>query len=69
MDNFYKFLKELEAKAEKQLKSEEDAKFQKEMKNIANQLKIMKEELIKAGFESEFVDEMILELIKTQRGI
>lgn len=69
MDNFYKFLKELEAKAEKQLKSEEDAKFQKEMKNIANQLKVMKEELIKAGFESEFVDAMILELIKTQRGI
>lgn len=69
MDNFYKFLKELEAKAEKQLKSEEDAEFQKEMKNIANQLKVMKEELIKAGFESEFVDAMILELIKTQRGI
>lgn len=69
MDNFYKFLKELEAKAEKQLKSEEDAKFQKEMKNVANQLKVMKEELIKAGFESEFVDAMILELIKTQRGI
>ena len=69
MDNFYKFLKELEAKAEKQLKSEEDARFQKEMKNVANQLKVMKEELIKAGFESEFVDAMILELIKTQRGI
>lgn len=69
MDNFYKFLKELEAKAEKQLKSEEDAQFQKEMKNVANQLKVMKEELIKAGFESEFVDAMILELIKTQRGI
>lgn len=69
MDNFCKFLKELEAKAKKQLKLEEDAKFQKEMKNIANQFKIMKEELIKAGFESEFVDAMILELIKTQRGI
>lgn len=69
MDKFCKFLKELEAKAEKQLKLEEDAMFQKEMKNIANQLKVMKEELIKAGFESEFVDAMILELIKTQRGI
>ena len=69
MKGFYEILRDMEKALNNERKNAEDKKFREDMKKIANQLKIMKEEMIKAGFESEFVDAMILELIKTQRGI
>ena len=69
MKGFYEILREMERELNTERKKDEDKKFREEMKKMANQLKIMKEEMIKTGFESEFVDAMILELIKTQRGI
>lgn len=69
MKGFYEILRDMEKELNNERKNAEDKKFREDMKKMANQLKIMKEELIKAGFESEFVDAMILELIKTQRGI
>ncbi len=69
MKNFYEFLKEIEKELNNERKTAEDKKFREDMKKMANQLKIMKEEMIKAGFSSEFIEQMVIEAIKSNGGV
>ena len=39
------------------------------MRKMATQLKIMKEELVKAGFSEEFIEQMVIETIKSNGGV
>ena len=67
MKGFYEFLKELEKDIKKEEKANLETETREDMRKIATQLKIMKEELVKAGFSEEFVEEMIIESIKANK--
>lgn len=69
MKGFYEILREMERELNTERQKDEDKKFREEMKKMANQLKIMKEEMIKAGFSEEFVEQMVVEAIKANGGV
>lgn len=69
MKGFYEFLKEIEKDIEKEEKANLETKTREDMRKMATQLKIMKEELVKAGFSEEFIEQMVIEAIKTNGGV
>lgn len=69
MKTFYEFLKEIEKDIEKEKKANIETKTREDMRKMATQLKIMKEELVKAGFSEEFIEQMIIEAIKANGGV
>lgn len=68
MKGFYEFLKEIEKELEKDTTLAKDNEFRKEAKDAALNLKILKEELLNAGFELPFVEEMIIEAIRANKN-
>lgn len=69
MKGFYEFLKEIEKEIEKEEKTNLETKTREDMRKMATQLKIMKEELVKAGFSEEFIEQMVIEAIKANGGV
>lgn len=69
MKGFYEILREMERELNTERKKDEDKKIREDMKKMANQLKIMKEEMIKAGFSEEFIEQMVIEAIKANGGV
>lgn len=69
MKSFYEFLKEIEKDIEKEEKANLETKTREDMRKMATQLKIMKEELVKAGFSEEFIEQMVIETIKSNGGV
>lgn len=69
MKGFYEFLKEIEKDIEKEEKANLETKTREDMRKMATQLKIMKEEMIKAGFSEEFIEQMVIEAIKANGGV
>ena len=67
MDFLKEILKQFEEDYKKEQKREELA-LRKEIAESASKVAIMKEEMVRAGFSEEFVESLILEIVKSQCG-
>ena len=67
MDFLKEMLKQFEEDYKKEQKREELA-LRKEIAENATKIAIMKEEMVKAGLSEEFVESLILEVVKNQCG-
>lgn len=63
MDNLLKTLFDIEKQIKKE-KEIENEMFRKEIKENVAKMRIVKEELLKAGFSEEFIEAMMIDAIK-----